>query len=397
MGAPVQTATHSDVGGLEYRLEDGPLSYRRVASRAHDTQQILLVRTFVRTVTRSLLDILPQANAELAHWRGEAARIPDANLREADRESLAKRGNIEGAALFAVLAPANQRSRALQALVAFQAAYNYLDTLSELASQDPVSNGARLHQALIAAVSPGCPHVDYYAHNPDRHDGGFLVSVLDECREALADLPSFPALAMTLRAAAERIASFQSMNLSETQGEVEELRRWATEATPASCGLQWWEVAASAGSSLAVHALIASAADPDVDARSASAIEAAYFPWIGGLHSLLDSLVDRREDRMRGQRNLLDYYSSPAQAALSLGSLAKRARAASASLPRSHTHRVIATAMCSYYLTAPECDTGEARTVARVLTSALGAPLSFAIAMFRARRAFHWFTNRSYT
>jgi tetraprenyl-beta-curcumene synthase len=392
----VQTATHSEVGRLECLLDDGRLSHR-TAWRANDTHHLLLARTFIHTVTRSLLDVLPQANSELAHWRREAARIPNAYLREAARESLAKRGNIEGAALFAVLAPADQRGRALHALVAFQAAYNYLDTLSELPSEDPVSNGARLHQALIGAVSPGCPHVDYYAHSPDRDDGGFLVSVLDECRQALADLPSFPALAVALRAAAERIASFQSMNLSETQGEDDALRRWATEATPTSCGLQWWEIAASAGSSLAVHALIASAADPDVDARSARAIELAYSPWIGGLHSLLDSLVDRREDRMRGQRNLLDYYSSPTQAALGLGSLAKCARAATANLPRAHTHRVIATAMCSYYLTAPECDMGEARSVARVLTRALGAPLSFAIAMFRARRAFHWLTNRSYT
>ncbi|MHB8241308.1 MAG: DUF2600 family protein [Solirubrobacteraceae bacterium] len=358
---------------------------------------LALPRAFIQTVTRCVFGILPQASAELEYWRGKAAQIPNANLREAARESLVKRGNIEGAALFATLVPAVDRATAVNALVAFQTAYNYLDTLAELPSDDPIANGDQLHRALVSAVSPGCPHGDYYAHHPDRDDGGFLVAVLDECRDALVDLPSFPALATTLRAAAERIASFQSMNLSETQGDDVALRRWATEVTPARCGLQWWEVAASAGSSLAVHALIASAADRGLDAQDANAIELAYFPWIGVLHSLLDSLVDRREDRMRAQRNLLDYYQSPTQAAIRLASLAERARAATASLPRPCTHRVIATAMCSYYLTAPEGEEGEARAVARGLTRALGAPLSVAIAMFRARRAFHRLTNRTYT
>jgi hypothetical protein len=47
---------------------------------------------------------------------------------------------------------------------------------------------------------------------------------------------------------------------------------------------------------------------------------------------------------------------------------------------------VIVTAMCSYYLSAPECDTVEAQIITRALTRALGLPLNLAIAMFRARR-----------
>jgi tetraprenyl-beta-curcumene synthase len=391
----MQMATRTDVGLVEHR--SGGIPFAQILSDSADIESFSLARMFIHTASRGLFRVLPQANAELAGWRAKAAEIPNANLREAALESLAKRGNIEGAALFATLAPVADRETSVHALVAFQAAYNYLDTLSELPSDDAIANGAQLHRALVSAVSPGCPHGDYYAHNPHRDDGGFLVAILDECRDALAKLPSFPAFSATLRAAAERIASFQSMNLSVAQGDDEALRRWAKDVTPESCGLQWWEVAASAGSSLAVHALIASAAAPNLDAQRASAIELAYFPWIGGLHSLLDSLVDRREDRMRGQRNLLDYYQSPAQAAIGLASLARRARVATANLPSSHAHRVIATAMCSYYLTAPESDRGEARTVARVLSRALGVPLNVAITLFRARRAFHRLTNRKYT
>ena len=37
-----------------------------------------------------------------------------------------------------------------------------------------------------------------------------------------------------------------------------------------------------------------------VHAEDATAIEEAYFPWIGSLHLLLDSLVDQQEDRLLG-------------------------------------------------------------------------------------------------
>lgn len=65
-------------------------------------------------------------------------------------------------------------------------------------------------------------------------------------------------------------------------------------------------------------------------------------------------------------------------------------------LPSPHAHRVIATAMCSYYLSAPESDTAEAQAIARALTDALGAPLTVATFMFRARRLAHTLTDRPY-
>ena len=352
---------------------------------------------FADTVLRYVLLVLPSVTWELAHWRHRAEQIPNPNLRRHALEALGKRGNVEGAALFATLAPAAQRRRTVRALVAFQSAYNYLDALSELPSPNPVANGDQLHQALLTALTPGAPHPDYYAHNPDRADGGYLTAILDACRDAVAGLPSYLAVAPTALGAAARIVDFQALNLSEAQGGHGAVRLWATEVTPEATGLAWWETAAAAGSSLAVHALIAAAADPDLDPWHAWEIDGAYFPWIGALHSLLDSLVDRREDHESGQHSLLDYYSSPVDAAIRLVSLAMRARAATERLPSPHAHRVILTAMSSYYLSAPECDTAETQTITRTLTRALGLPLNIAILMFRARRLVHTLTQRTYT
>jgi tetraprenyl-beta-curcumene synthase len=390
------TVTHTNNARVA-RRPLGEIPYARTHPRTSAMDHLELARVLADTVVRYSFRVLPQVSWELAHWRTMAGEIPNHQLRRTAGEALCKLGNIEGAALFATLAPAAHRRGTVCALVAFQTAYNYLDALSELPSENPVANGAQLHQALLSALHPGAPHPDYYAHNPDRADGGYLTAILDACRDAVAGLPSYLAVFPTALGAAARIVDFQALNLSETQGGHGALRRWATEVTPEATGLAWWETAAAAGSSLAVHALIAAAADPDLDPWYAWEIDGAYFPWIGALHSLLDSLVDRREDHESGQHSLLDYYSSPVDAAIRLVSLAMRARAATECLPSPHAHRVMLTAMCSYYLSAPECDTAETRMITRTLARALGLPLNVAIPMFRSRRLLHALTRRAYT
>ncbi|HEY4451335.1 MAG TPA: DUF2600 family protein [Solirubrobacteraceae bacterium] len=374
-----------------------------IAPEAPSTQLAALVarlempRAFAEVILRYLVLVLPVARAEQARWHDRAAAIPDPELRRTAYESLAKCGNIEGAALFAVLAPAARRAGAIRALVAFQSAYNYLDALSEQPSEDPAGNADQLHQALLAALHRDAEHGDYYAHNPRYEDGGYLVAMLDACRDALAELPSFSALAVTARVAAARIVDFQTVNLTERDGGHGAMRRWAHEATPPRSGLLWWETAAAAGSSLSVHALIAAAATPGLHAADARLIDAVYFPCAGALHSLLDSLVDRDEDHSGGRACLLDHYDSALYAAARLGTLARRSVQAAAALERPAHHRVIVTAMCSYYLSAPQCDPAEARTIHRALARALGPALALSVAMFRARRLAHTIRGRCYS
>ncbi len=392
----MSSATHTSKGPIADSRPVGTVSLLAPSRTIGFAERLELTRAFAAVVGVYMFRVLPQAQSELAQLRIRATEIPNPKLRRAAEEALAKRGNIEGAALFASLAPAAERRVTVRALVAFQAAYNYLDALSELSSEDPVANGDQLHQALLTALHPDAPHDDYYARNPDHNDGGFLTAIVDSCRDAVTRLPSYAAVAPTARAAAARIVDFQALNVANAHGGHAGLRKWATDATPARSGLAWWETAAGAGSSLAVHALIAAAANPALDPRVVREIDRAYFPWIGALHSLLDSLVDRREDRENGQCSLLDYYHSPTDAAIHLAGLAVRARGAAERLPSPREHRVIVTAMCSYYLSAPQCCTPGAHMVTRCLTRVLGVPLNIAIAMFRSKRLLHTLTRRPY-
>src|SRR5262249_35798193 len=85
-------------------------------------------------------------------------------------------------------------------------------------------------------------------------------------------------------------------------------------------------------------------------ASHVEAIEGAYFPWIGALHSLLDSLVDHDEDRAMGERGLIDCYSSPVDAATRMGTIAREALDRAVELPDGRRHALILAAMASFYI-----------------------------------------------
>ena len=354
------------------------------ALRTEAPRRRALTCAFAATVAGYLATVLPGVTVDLCRWRRRAERIPDPVLRVHALDALSKRGNMEGAALFATLAPLRHRRETVRALVAFQTAYNYLDTLAEQPSASPVANSRRLHEALLVALDPDASHLDYYAHHPRREDAGFLTALVETCRSAFGSLPSYATVTPAIFESAARIVGFQSLNLTDPQGGHEQLEQWARLQVPRDSALHWFQTAGAAGSSLVVHALIASAADPDLSEEQVLAVQDAYFPWICALHSLLDSLVDVAEDEAAGQRNLLSYHDSPARSAFAMNVLARRALAAAALNPP--RHRVILTAMITYYLSSPNAATPDARPVADAVAQAIGPLARPALELFRLRR-----------
>jgi tetraprenyl-beta-curcumene synthase len=354
-----------------------------------------LATAFAGAARRYWTNVFPRVRRELSYWKDHASEIPDPVLRRLALDALNQHGNMEGAAAFAAFAPRSQRAAVVRALVAFQSAYNYLDLLAEQPRAEPVAGARALHEALLVAVDPapgtrslgvGTGSPDYYAHYPHREDNGYLAELAETCRTALATLPSYPSVAKAARRATERIVEFQSLNLSETQGEHDAFARWARAETPSETDLRWWETAAAGGSSLGVYALIAAAAHPVARQTDVQAIENAYFPWIGALHSLLDHLVDKSEDTAAGQRSLIGYYASPQDAATRMRVLAERAVYAAGALPRPHRHMIILAGMAGYYLSDPEASAPSALPVARNVRTAIGRLMAPTLLVFKARQ-----------
>jgi tetraprenyl-beta-curcumene synthase len=387
-------------------------AHRGKTIRTAPLNRVVLLVTFAHAAFSYWTSVFPRVCFYIARWRRRAQRIPDPVLRQLALDALDKRGNIEGAAAFAAFVPLARRADVTRATSAFQAAYNLLDILGEQPSPDPVLDGRRLHEALVYAVTPKgatAPHgsevgsldtdsssadgcttegaraLDWYEHHPQRNDGGYLDVLIEECRDAFAALPSHLMAAPSAQAAAARIVAFQSLNLSRSQGEHTGLEQWARAATPPGTDLQWWETAAAAGSSLGVHVLIAAAAVPQLEVGEVSVLAHAYFPWIGGLHSLLDNLIDKHEDEAAGHRSLIEYYG-PEQTAQRMRWIAEQALEKAGELPHSRRHIVILAAMIGNYLATPEAHSAELKPIGDSVLATVNALRRPTMLVFELRR-----------
>lgn len=299
----------------------------------------------------------------------------------------AKRRSLEGAVAFATFVPRSAQRTVVTALATYQVIFDYLDTLAEQPNVDPIRNGRQLNQALLSALDPDEAPFDYYAHHCHSCDRGYLDSLVDACRAALTKLPSYSAVLAPVRRAAERIVTYQSLNHGDANHSHDAFERWADAETKPSTGLRWWETGAAAGSSLGVLALISATADPTLTERDTEALDDAYYPWIGALHTLLDSLIDRDEDAtVPGQRSLLDYYSSPVEAAARLEMIARQAVRRATHLPHARSHAMILAAMASLYLSDPQASKPDARLAKQRVLAAMGGLATPSMAVLRARR-----------
>lgn len=294
-----------------------------------------------------------------------------------------ERGNYEGAAAYAILVPRAYRARVIRAVVAFQTTYDFVDTLAEQPSHNPVANGRQLHLALLRALDPGSEHPDYYAHSMRGPDNGYIRALVQTCRTALLSLPSYTTVVQPVLHAASTIVAYQSLNHEESAGGPRALAQWGATVTPPDSGLRWWEAAAGGASSMTVFALIAAAAKPGLSAAETAATQAAYAPWISALHVLLDSLVDRAKDLEHGHHNLINHYGSPAEAANRLRWIAARAVQGAESLSDGARHALIVAAMTSFYLSTPAAS---ASSTAQPLLETMGALAKPTMAVLRTRR-----------
>jgi tetraprenyl-beta-curcumene synthase len=330
--------------------------------------------------------VLPTVREELENWRRLARAIPDPVLRQEALSALAeKAANAEATAVFATLAPSADRPAATRAMAALQIAIDYLDSLGESAGSYPLGDGLRLHGALRAAVDLEASPADWYALHPQGDDGGYLDRLVAECRRHLGQLPSYHEVLPTLRRAVVRCGEGQSHTHAAAVGGSDQLEAWAT-GPESSTSFSWWELAAGASSSVAAHALIAAAADPDSTRSEAEAIDAAYFPAIGALTVLLDDLVDRDLDIAGGDHNYMDYYDDGEIAAERLAAIVDRSRAAVATLKRHRRHAAILSGVIAFYLASPSMDNPFARPAGDRLLRSAGTSVRPLAAFLRLRR-----------
>jgi len=362
--------------------------------RRYSRTSSCLALAFAAATRTYWLEIWPFLRGETQRWVKRAEAIPDETLRHIALDALRlKRGNLEGAVAFAALAHGRHRLPSARAMAAYEAAFDYLDCLCEMPSDDPLANGRQLNRALIVAVQPGREHENYFAHHCLPGDGGYLHALIDACQAAFGSLPARSAVQEELVRISSRLANFQSFNHGDAHGSHNAFLAWASSEAAhrqhhdRGPELSWWEVGAAGGSSLAAFALFAAATDPRTDTARAAAIDDAYFPWIGAVNSLLDGVVDRQEDDATGQHRLVDYYTSPEHITERLELITTQAMARAKELQPRHGHTLIVAAMTSFYLSNPATGASDLHALRSRLRKSVGVLDAPTMLVMRARGA----------
>jgi tetraprenyl-beta-curcumene synthase len=358
----------------------------------------------VRANMRYWTTVAPIVSAELARWEQAARAIPDPALRAHALGKLRdERFNAQVAATLATLAPRSQRAGVVEAIVALQVLYDYVDVLSEqTGGTGPALDGHHLFTALRDAVTLDVRHGDtpdlgnarnagtdpprdYYRDRPHSDDGGYLQALLETVRTALAGLPNAATVAPVARAAAARCAEAQILNHQASRSGIEEMRQWATSEV-AGTSLGWREYLAGATASvLAIGALIVAATDSATTRADAEALDTLYLS-IGAL-TMLDSIVDLQEDIAAGQLGYLQYYDDPGLFASRLALLARDAVARTRGMPNGSHHIVTLVGIVAYYASAPAAGTDFARPLIAPVRRELRPLITPTLALMRAWRA----------
>jgi tetraprenyl-beta-curcumene synthase len=322
------------------------------------------------------------AGVQLARWEKAARAIADPELRAlALGELREERFNPQLAATLATLAPRSRREIVVEAIVALQVLYDYLDVLDE----QPNFDGEWLVRTFTDAVAVGAAAAPRkIIEKPRYDDAGYLDDLARAVVVALASLPTCDAIAQVARAAAVRCAQAQTLNHSVPTLGSAHAEEWATEEARGT-GLGWQEYLAGASASvLGLHALIAAAADPATTYDDAVAIDAAYLA-IGAL-TMLDSVVDYDDDLHDGRPGYLQYYDSPEQMTGRLEWIAREARARAGSAPHGAHHVMTLVGVAAYYLSDPGVRTDFARPIAAGVRAELGPPITPTLWLMRSWR-----------
>ncbi len=333
--------------------------------------------------------VAPLVRTQLVRWEQRAHAVTDPALQALALNKLREEHfNAEVAATLATLCARQCRPAVVEALVAAEVLYDYLDGLTELPTAEPLRDGRQLYRALTDAVAidSSLGPNDYFRYCPAT-DGGYLRDLVSTVRRAVSSLPSSTVIAPFARRATRRCAEAQIRSHAVHRLGIGQLEQWARhEADQLTVPLGWHAFLAGAASSvLTVHALIAAAADENVTSQRAGAIDAVYLST-AVLSTLLDGFVDYRDDCLEGRSSYLSYYADQESLTTDLILAARRAIDNARLLPSGPHHAMTAVGVVAYYMSAPGGESDYARRVTDQLHKELSPLLRPTLAIMLAWR-----------
>ncbi|WP_421617000.1 tetraprenyl-beta-curcumene synthase family protein [Brevibacillus sp. TJ4] len=334
--------------------------------------------------------VQPVLEREFAAWKRRAEAIPDPELKKQALASIeTKKFHCQGGSVYAAQVIPHVET-IVPLIVAYQTISDYLDNLCDRSTSLDPQDFRQLHRSMQDALTPGAPLQDYYHYRLEKEDGGYLASLVQTCQHFAARLPAYANVQEKVLEFSTLYSDLQVYKHIEPRLREGELLAWWDKYKAGYPDLKWQEFAAVTGSTIGIFALFCLATDEAVTPKQIEAVCEAYFPWLCGLHILLDYLIDLEEDRLGGDLNFVSYYESEQEATNRLQYFYKQAKASVRRLPNPAFHRMIVDGLVAFYLADRKVNPAQptSYTIAKkLLRQAKGLPsVLFYVNSLRVRR-----------
>jgi tetraprenyl-beta-curcumene synthase len=294
--------------------------------------------------------ILPVVHQELSVWRKKASEIPNDELRKQALASIeSKTFHCEGGAILALLAKQDYKN-SIKFIVAYQTISDYLDNLCDRSNSLDPTDFAALHESMCDALSPNQKVKNYYRYREDQNDGGYLKELVETCQQILKQLSNYPLVQEKLLSLCEYYCDLQVHKHVVVHERVSRLQNWFQQHEPSLPPMKWYEFSACSGSTLGIFCLVSYAMRDDFNVEAAIKLFNGYFPYIQGLHILLDYFIDQEEDRVGGDLNFCYYYENNEQLFQRLTHFLTEADKNTENIPHQSFHQLINRGLIGIYL-----------------------------------------------
>jgi tetraprenyl-beta-curcumene synthase len=294
--------------------------------------------------------VRPAVQKGLIYWQDQAKQIPDPELRHQALSSIStKKFHCEGGSIYGLLA-VNHLEQTIHFIIAYQTLCDYLDNLCDRSTSLDPKDFSALHESVMHALTPGAECTEYYRFHQEQDDGGYLTSLVKTCQNILQQLPGYQKISLSLYELAENYCNLQIHKHVTIIERVPRLEAWFATQPNYLPKVSWYEFAACTGSTLGIFCLVAYAWQENFSEKLSQKIKSSYFPWVQGLHILLDYFIDQEEDRLAGDLNFCSYYQNNDVMTERLGVFFKEADQSVANLPNRNFHRAINRALIGVYL-----------------------------------------------
>ncbi|UFU01403.1 tetraprenyl-beta-curcumene synthase family protein [Radiobacillus kanasensis] len=299
-------------------------------------------------------DIFPVVDKELQYWNERAQKIPNKELSHQAQASIAsKRFHCQGGAVFSMLAGPKWKE-AITFIVAYQTISDYLDNLCDRSTSLDPDDFTLLHQSMADALSPANEIQNYYALRKEQKDDGYLRDLVKTCQKSLAEIPGLSVIQPYLLELETLYGDLQVHKHVRIEERVSRLEEWFRQEKDKHPGLSWYEFSACSGSTLGIFCLVSYAMGGQITASLAKEVYESYFPYMQGLHILLDYYIDQQEDEQEGDLNFCSYYESLENMEQRFLHFIVETNKHVQSLPNKRFHEMVHTGLVGLYLADPK-------------------------------------------